>query len=192
MIPNSAEQQAEQPVVARHRRVDLLRGGDLLDRGRFGGGVVGVVDLLHDLADAVGRGVGHAQPHDLLGLARDLLDLLQGGGQDPDQARGRLRVEVLVGGVGEADHGDRGGVAVDADDLDLVPTRRCAAAANEASTTAPGASAGLSPARSQLPSVTSGADMAGSVGRMARSSTGDSVAPCSRVAEAMIDGVPTL
>ena len=51
--------------------------------------------------------------------------------------------------------------------------------------------AGLSAARSQRPSVTSGADIAGSVGRIARSSTGDSVAPCSRVAEAIVDGVPT-
>ena len=119
--PEQPEQQPEQPVVARHRRVDLLGGGDLLDRGRLGGGVIGVVDLLHDLADGVGGRVGQPQAHDLLGLARDLLHLLQGGGQDPDQARGRLRVEVLVGGVGEADHGDRGGVAVDADDLDPHP-----------------------------------------------------------------------
>ncbi len=75
--------------------------------------------------------------------------------------------------------------------LTRSPTPRCSAAANEASTTAPGASAGLSPARSQRPAVTSGADMAGSVVRMARSSTGNSAAPCSSVAEAIVDGVPT-
>ena len=73
-----------------------------------------------------------------------------------------------------------------------IPTRRCAAAANEASTTAPARAAPPSLAPSQLPSVTSGADMAGSVGSIARSSTGDSVAPCPRVAEAMTDGAPTL
>ena len=73
-----------------------------------------------------------------------------------------------------------------------IPTRRCAAAANEASTTAPRPGGAPSPARSQLPAVTSGAEMAGSAGSIARSSTGDSVAPCSRVAGAITDGVPTL
>ena len=83
--------------------------------------MVGVVDLLHDLADAVGRAVAHAQAHYLLGLARHLLDLLQRRGQDPDQAGRGLRVEALVGGVGEAGHGHGRGVAVHAGHRDPHP-----------------------------------------------------------------------
>ncbi len=61
-----------------------------------------------------------------------------------------------------------------------LPTRTCTACANDASMTAPSGAAG----RSQLPATSSGADMAGSVDVMVRSSTGDFTALCSSVADA--------
>ena len=60
------------------------------------------------------------------------------------------------------------------------PTPTCTASANDASRTTPSGAEG----RSQVPATSSGADIAGSVGVIARSSTGDFTAPCSRVADA--------
>ena len=61
-----------------------------------------------------------------------------------------------------------------------IPTPTWTAWANEASRTTPSGTA----ERSQVPATTSGADILGSSGVMARSSTGDRTAPCSRVADA--------
>ena len=60
------------------------------------------------------------------------------------------------------------------------PTPTCTAAANDASRTAPS----WTEDRSHVPATTSGVDMAGGVGVMPRSSTGDLTAPCSSVADA--------
>ena len=62
----------------------------------------------------------------------------------------------------------------------LSPTPTCSAAANDASRTAPSWAEG----RSQVPATTSGTEMAGKAGVMARSSTGERAAPCLSVAEA--------
>ena len=62
----------------------------------------------------------------------------------------------------------------------LSPTPTCTAAANDASRTAPFGTE----ARSQVPATTSGAEMDGRTGVMARSSTGERTGPCSSVAEA--------
>ena len=64
--------------------------------------------------------------------------------------------------------------------MSLSPTPTCTAWANDASRTAPSGAED----RSQVPATTSGADIAGRTGVMARSSTGDLTAFCSRVAEA--------
>ena len=61
-----------------------------------------------------------------------------------------------------------------------MPTPTCTAWANEASRTTPSGAE----ERSQVPDTTSGADIAGSRGVMARSSTGDRTAPWARVADA--------
>ena len=60
------------------------------------------------------------------------------------------------------------------------PTPTCTAWANDASRTTPSGAED----RSQVPATTSGADIAGRTGVMARSSTGDLTAPCWSVAEA--------
>ena len=60
------------------------------------------------------------------------------------------------------------------------PTPTCAAWAKDASRTTPSGAEG----RSQVPATTSGADIAGGAGVMARSSTCDFTAPCSSVADA--------
>ena len=66
------------------------------------------------------------------------------------------------------------------------PTPTCTAWANDASMTAPSGAED----RSQVPATTSGADIAGSAGVMARSSTGDFTALCSSVADAAWYGWP--
>ena len=60
------------------------------------------------------------------------------------------------------------------------PTPRWTASAKDASRTTPAGT----PGRSQVPATSSGADIAGGAGVIARSSTGDFTAPCSRVADA--------
>ena len=117
------QQQAQQPVVAGHRLLDLLPGGVALDgRGRvLVRAVVGVPDGLHDLAGGHRRVVPQPQADDLLGLPRAGLDLGQQPLLHPDQAGCPLRVEALVGGVGDTDHMNLDLRAVDAVDGDPVP-----------------------------------------------------------------------
>ncbi len=114
------QQQPEQPVVAGHRALHLLPGRVAQDRRVLRRAVVVVVDVLHDLAGGQGGVVVQPQTHDLLGLARLRLDPGQQRVLDPDQAGRPLRVETLVGGVGDADDPDRDLRAVDAVHDDLV------------------------------------------------------------------------
>ncbi len=96
--PEDREQQAEQPVVQRHRLLDVLPGG-------YRDHVI-LTDRVHGLLrDEARRGrVVEPQSNGLLRVRGDAFHVTQQGRQDPHKAGRLLWIEALVGRVGEADH----------------------------------------------------------------------------------------
>ena len=154
------EQQPEQPVVARHRLLDLLPGGERSTgrRSILVRAVVDVPDVLHDLAGGHGGVVrtaaGRRPPRSRSGSARPWSAAAAAprsgpastAGRSPGRRCRRCRSPASAPAVPSMPS-----TAI------LFPTPTCTAAANDASRTAPSGAED----RSQVPATTSGAEMAG-------------------------------